>query len=507
MKRLFPIFLFVLYLLPALQAADTLTIERKVQHTLMPSGWLRAQVWQNPAMTYYRNEFALSSIALNGLYAKRGEAALTQKGNGSQYADLHAESFLPLSDKSKVFGYAGYRSGKERNVLWNENDDVELLYPYFTGDSIGGDLAREEYYFMGGYACDFGQWSLGLKLSYRASISYRQKDPRPKNVISDLRANIGATRRLNDAYRLGVGLNVRNYDQNSQVDYFADQGSTSVYHLLGLGIDYVRFAGNRFDAIYEGWGMGGSIDLLPIARNGLSLSLSADHFGFTKALTSPNYVPIVAMDRTTLSFEAVWLKQTAAREYGIKFNAEWESRDGTENLFGDPTGNVYPKIGSSKMYTNQNLTARLSAVAAQNTGKTGLGWMAVPYIGFRQMKSEHKQAARSMEIANILMGIKGNVVLKTKGMQWTAGPRIAYTANLTSRSMFTGLDGNSSIGRALLSDFAYLSDAWFDFDFTVRGDYFLKNNKALFFTSGWLHQEYAGSGRTNCWQASVGFIF
>ena len=84
----------------------------------------------------------------------------------------------------------------------------------------------------------------GITGGYRASHNYRDKDPRPRNTASDLSFALGAGYRLG-TYRLGVSADFRLYQQKSEISFLADKGSTSVYHMLGLGMDYVRFAGKQ----------------------------------------------------------------------------------------------------------------------------------------------------------------------------------------------------------------------------------------------------------------------
>lgn len=506
MKRILFILLFIPLLLPV-AATDTLTIGRKVEQTFMPSDGMRVQLWKNPAIHYYYRDFGLSSLSLQGQKEERNQAALTQKGNGSLYANLHAESFLLLSDKDRVFGEAGYRNGIEKNIYWNENDDFELLYPYFTGDSIGGDLKKEAYYFMGGYARELGAWTLGGRMRYRASLSYRQKDPRPRNIVSDLHFSLGAARRMTDNYRLGVAMHVRKYGQNSEITFYADKGATSVYHLLGLGVDYIRFAGTYFDTRYAGWGMGGSVELLPETAAGFSVSLLVDHFQFKKQLSSLSYLPLVEMKKKKAALEATWIKKIVSREYAVKFNGGWEKQEGAENIFGEPNGKVYPLLNSSVTYTNQLYHITLSAAMAEPVRANRIGWSLMPYTDYRNTESTYKSADRMMKIATFTGGIDGRILLKKGCTLWTVAAQTAYSANETGDSRLTNLDKEKSLAQALLHDFAYLTDDHWHLNLSLRADYFLRNNKALSLSSGWLHEEYAHSGKTNSWRVSIGFIY
>ena len=89
------------------------------------------------------------------------------------------------------------------------------------------------------------------------------------------------------AYRLGVSTDFRLYQQKSEISFLADKGSTSVYHMLGLGMDYVRFAGNQTGTKHQGIGWGGSIGILPVdTEKGISATVSVDRMSMDKKLSN-----------------------------------------------------------------------------------------------------------------------------------------------------------------------------------------------------------------------------
>lgn len=216
MKQRFLIILTVIVLLPIkLAAADTLTVEQKLVSEYSRMTVFRNQVWQNAAIRYDQRPFTLTDISVKGLYDQRGNAALAQEGNGKKDFSAEVNSFLVLNQSSRLFGQASYRNGRRKNVVWNENSDYSMLYPYVVGDSIGGFMKEEEYKFSGGYAYRFGKWTAGAEIGYRAVIAYRDKDPRPRNIISDLQASVALARNLNEKYTLGLSVQVRKYNQKS----------------------------------------------------------------------------------------------------------------------------------------------------------------------------------------------------------------------------------------------------------------------------------------------------
>ncbi|RGX78977.1 hypothetical protein DXA68_09395 [Bacteroides stercorirosoris] len=152
MKQRFLILSAIICLLPIkLMAADTLTVEQKIVSEYSHKAVFRNQIWQNIAIRYDLRPFSLTTVSLNGLYEERGNAALAQEGNGEKNFSAEVNSSVVLNQRNRLFGTASYRNGRRENVIWNENSDYSLIYPYVVGDSIGGYMKEEEYKFSGGY--------------------------------------------------------------------------------------------------------------------------------------------------------------------------------------------------------------------------------------------------------------------------------------------------------------------------------------------------------------------
>jgi hypothetical protein len=510
MERRPHLFFFLLSaLLPlALQAADTLTVEQKIYRLYIPSETFRTQVWQNPAINYYSHNFSFSTVRLDGFRERRGDASLTQQGNGNQGVEFQTESFLQLTESSRIFGKATYRNEEKQHIRWNENDDFDLITPYVTGDSIGGYLKGEEYGFTGGCAYAVDKWTVGGKLDYRAAITYRLRDPRPKNIVSDLNLSFALAREFVGKYRLGVGLYLRNYNQKGDVSYLGDKGKTSVYHLLGLGVDYVRFSGDQSSVNYDGWGMGGSIDFIPFTSNGLSVSLSGNRFTFKKELTGLNYAPIVGMNITSFQLETAWMHRTGnSMEYGIKLNAASKQREGTENIFGDPTGNVYPVIASISSYTNVTRQVSLTGVIAALPLPNKWGASLLPHLTYRQTQPEYKAVKRFMEISALEAGLDASTLFQVSKFIIVAKLNAEYSSNIKKNKQLTGLNTNSSLGKVLLSEYDYLSDDFIRGGVFLRGDYSFSQKNTLSLTMKWQHEKYKKCGNATNFMASVGLVF
>lgn len=176
-------------------------------------------------------------------------------------------SLLSRKDStSAVGGKVLYSNGIKRNVLWNSTSDYFLVYPYAVADSVGGDCRREQYFFSGSYAFRKGAWHYGFAGSYRALHEWREADPRPRNIVSDLTLGLSTGFRLSSGAVLDAGVKYRRYSQSSQISFYNTRGAnSSVFHLTGLGSHYARFAGSNSMATttrYGGSGIGASLSFL-----------------------------------------------------------------------------------------------------------------------------------------------------------------------------------------------------------------------------------------------------
>lgn len=512
MKRSVFLFLLLLPMCPAVasaQSADSLSVEQRRLLTETPVATFGEIATHNAAMRYRQYPFSLTTTSLNHYYDQRGDATLVQEGTASRNTSLEVESFVQLSNKSRAFGQASYRNGRREDVRWNENSDFSLIYPYVTGDSIGGFMKEEEYRFMGGYAHRLGAWTLGGQLAYRASIAYRDKDPRPRNVVSDLEASMALARLLNRSYTIGTSVHARKYTQDSSISFLADKGATSVSQMLGMGVEYIRFAGTQTSTRHAGTGMGGSVDLSPTQGNGFSASLRGDYFHFVKELNSLNYAPMVEATETTMAVDLAWTKQTRAWYRGLKIQGVKKTRNGTENIFGDASGNVYPQISSVQQYRSTAAQLTLSGMVGQPIGLSQRthGWVLLPQVGYESISSEHKEAARRFEASHLRATIELQWHWQLSKLLFTTGGGTEYLKKLRTDGLLPGITSNSSSGKALLSNIQYLSDSHVTARLFVRADYELTRRYALFLSAAYRYQHYQRSGETHAGTASLGFLF
>lgn len=351
----------------AAPAARVTAAERVMEHE---SGlWqAAAPLFANPAVRQW--QFANSLTGVGVSYDRRTDHGTIgpQKGCADYNINGGADTYTKYRT-STLWGHGRYSNGRTDDVMWCENSDADLLYPYLSADSIGGDLQREVYSFAGGYADHRGRWAWGGQLSYLAKLEYREVDPRPRNVCGTLDASLGAAYRLLPQHWLSLGIELGKYKQSNDIEFKSEMGSDKIFHLTGPAESYQRFDGAADAARYDGYRYGASLSLYPQNHRGVFAGISLSRFTFDCILTDLNRLPMASLWHNALQLRAGWLGQWHSCRLAVYGQLEASRRHGTENLFGDPASNVYPQIGSIEMF-GRNVTGLSGGLSAawQATG-------------------------------------------------------------------------------------------------------------------------------------------
>ena len=492
------------------QTADTLSLADKVVRTTSFVTEFRGEVWDNPALYYYYTPYTWTNLEANGIYHDKEEASLRQEGDKETRIGIDVRSFVKLSERSRVFGTAGYKNEKQENVIWNENIDWQLVAPYVTGDSIGGFLKGETYYFNGGYANESGLWTWGITGGYRASHNYRDKDPRPRNTASDLSFATGMAYHWN-GYRLGIAADFRLYQQNCEISFLADKGSTSVYHMLGLGMDYVRFAGTQTGVKYQGTQWGGSIGLLPIETDkGLSAVISANHMSMDKKLSGANNLTLLNLGTTSVQGNVAWMRKIKPTEYiAIKMNAYYTIRKGTEYLYGEAGGSSYGTLIS----TSPGIKIRNSQMSVEGlweklpTEQCRWGGAIVPSVAFRRLETDYNTVSRFVHVSVLESSLRARLQYRKRKLHLTAEANGGYSANLSATYSLPGLDAAKSSAQTLLANITYLSSDYGTIGARFQGDYLITKQYNLFLAIQWQMVYYKECGTPWHTVCSLGVFF
>lgn len=404
-------------------AVDSLRIDQKSFDRSRLDRMFNRGVWANSALYFFSGDYSFSEINGKGSYENGG--LLLQQGDLLKSISIHTNSFVELDKKTRIWGRAWYENSRREGVKYNNTSDFLLLYPYVTADSVGGAMKGETYAFNGGYARQLGRYTLAAELSYRATIEYRNVDPRPKNVVSDLTAKIALAREL-FGYRVALSLNAGKYKQTNSVKFVSELKNVPIYHLTGLGSDYARFRGTFLNSFYDGGSYGGSIDVMPIEGEGLSFSLARHSFSYDKLLSDLNDISINKLLTVNNKLEISYLK----RQKGVKVELQYDIRNGIENIYGSPTGQFYPLIASADNYSNKRFVGQITGLYGKNISSHTL--ILSPRVNYSNVVINYYEGQKYMKSSTVGLGASIDWSVSFRKSTLTAMLGVYYNANLNS---------------------------------------------------------------------------
>ena len=294
-----------------------------------------------------RTDFTLAGHFGQGTHPVEG----TQTGGFA----VQAQSVYDINAVSRVFGEASYRWEDCKQTRYVDSADYRLTAPYLTVDTIGGDMRRETYSFYGGYRMLKNRILWHAALQFRAEQSYRMRDPRAKNKVTDLRieASIGYQW---PQYALSLSAYGGRYKQNNEVRFYSELGETTIYHMANDTEPYARFSSNNKVSYYSGYRAGTGIFLSPVSRQpGFAAGVQYDWIRFVKELTINTQVPITALSTHTLSLQ---LGYVAAR-WRVMAQGGMELKRGQQYIYGDNANNYYQLLLISPNYRKNLFLAGL----------------------------------------------------------------------------------------------------------------------------------------------------
>lgn len=292
---------------------------------------------------------ARTDLSLSGQFG-RGTQIIegTQTGGFA----VNAQSVYDINKESRVFGDASYQWQNSQQTRYVDNADFRMTAPYLTIDTLGGDMRRETYSFYGGYRMLRNHILWHAALRFRAEQSYRMRDPRAKNKVTDLCAEASVGYQWT-RYALSLHAYGGRYKQNNEIRFYSELGETTIYHMVNDTEPYARFSSNNKVSYYGGYRAGIGLQLLP--TQGFIAGVQYDWFHFVKELLINTQVPIASLNTHTLTAQFGYV----ATHWRVLATAGIEFKRGNQYLYGDNANNYYQLLLISPNYKRNTMIANI----------------------------------------------------------------------------------------------------------------------------------------------------
>ena len=468
--RTFLTIILILLSVLAHAANDSIPIATKIN-----DGWEKYGNFislEKPSVKVLTRKYSLTSVSVGTTLRNESRAVMPHFGKGEISGNFNANTFI-THKKGATWGNASYTNGKIADVQFNETSDYAMLYPYTLGDSVGGDLRFQNYRFGGGVntALD-SNWKLGIEAQYRADLAYRQIDPRPKNLVTDLDATIGASRRIAGKYIIGLDLNAGKYKQTNSLRFFSELGVPNVVHFTGLGTQYYRFQGSNYENYYKGYSTGGSVGLAS-KSDGWFGNIGYKYFTFQKIISTLNELPMARATEHCANAELAYLYDRSTH-WSIKAQTEFRHKTGVENIFGDAADNVYPMILSLAQFSSYDSNTELSTLYGQNNDIHS--WNVSMSLSYLSHSEKYKSPAQNLTLAHAGGKIGGQYGYKGNSLHISISTDLGFYAS-TRHDLL--LYGNSIWQSPIRQTYEILSGHFIQSNTSFRISYSLGNDIAI----------------------------
>lgn len=457
------------------------------------------------ATAYFRQEHSYTELWGQLDWRREDEAFEPAVGNGLLQGAFHVVSFLRLDARSVAFGGADYENGQKRNVLWNSSSDYEMLRPYVTADSIGGDLQHEQYRFYGGYARTDGRFNYGIMAAYRAQHEYRQVDPRPRNITAELTVDLSAGY-LWKKHVVGAAAGVRVYKQEQSVEFYDPNGAnTSVLHFTGLGTFYQRYSGTTYTSVrFNGMGWHAALTLVPQRHDGWYALVDYDRLKVDRKLPSANMAKLTTLTVQTLTAGVAYRKTGRHFDWGVSATGAYGLRQGVENVIGSAT-ETHLTVASQTLYGNHAVNARMEGVMSW---KRSIGvWTLRPSVGFYWENEEYEYPQRKMEVARMNAGATIGFTRRQNAWLWDARLGGYYTANMDGTFNIPFDYTDLKLYQYLQSTYLRQSDDWTTVQAGLRVQRKVSQGMAAFVSAAYVKGFYGGSLQDDSLCVGAGLCF
>ncbi len=295
-----------------------------------------------------------AEMSMKYTYERSPQAVVQQDGRGVNQLEIAANAHHILDAHSKTWGTVSYTNACTWDVQGTETSDYHLVAPYIMSDTIGGNIKSERYYFNAGYAWHSKRWTVGGALSYRALLAYRDRDPRPKNRVGHLYADISAAYALTNRHLLSVHLGGQKYKQSSSLEFKNPHKVVKEYHETGLGTVYARFTGDKTNNDIQGQAYQTSLALYPQQLSGFGAQIDWGTMQLEKKLNGFNELPLTDLEINSYKLLAYFKRVNTHNKWRVQTLANVLARRGTENIFGTDATTTFEKI-SERQYYDQNV--------------------------------------------------------------------------------------------------------------------------------------------------------
>lgn len=485
---------------------DTLSHLNKINQQYNNERDFKTNYFYNPATMSDYSSSSFTSVQI-GYTADDNKAYRQIVGQKHNSYGLTTNSYQKISENMSIWGKASYSSNQTKGMQWNENLDVDRIFPYVVSDSVRADLDIEKYHFLGGFSQKINRFTIGLEGEYSAQMGSRSRDPRNKTITSDLLLKFGINYHIHKALEVGAYIQGEKYTQNNHIRFASLLGYPILYQMTSFGNYNYMFSGGSSDTktLFEqfGYEYGGYIsnrdakDFYVLFRQG-----NSDLVKSTDGIYSSQYDIADVQDKFTIIEGGKFFGNDRQR-YGLKLQYGFKQRLGSEYGYSNNT-NVLEQIYKQVSYRRQVYNYRADIIYQLTASHVSLGFM--PFINYEEYDERRLRPLNGQKWKSLTLGIAADFKAElSKQNSITIQPYFSHKT-VNNKDYLFDTTGNEAIRDWVLNDYNYLSSDVTTLGATFRYDIKMNKVPGLFVSFNWENNQILKQNN-NYTSLQLGVIF
>ncbi|WP_413531867.1 DUF6850 family outer membrane beta-barrel protein [Empedobacter brevis] len=459
--------------------AQNNSVERYLKNNL-PNNKFFDSINTGIANQIFSNKDNYTALSAN-YYNAVEKNSIQQKGDGTTNYSFKVVSNFLIDSTNYVWGNVHYKNGKRKNIKWNESSDYDKIYPYIMADSVGGNIATEEYFVQGGYNRKLNKFNFGILAEYRALLEYRNRDPRPKNTISDLNIGLGISTEITKNKLLSLNVILNKYTQSNVLKFFNQLGNPEVFHFSGMGIYNNLFKSNNKRAYYDGNGTEFQLAYLNKTKKGLMASASFSSLSIDKIMLDLQGIVSNNIDEKKYKFNISYSTPELSFFKGIRISTEMQKRKGTEGIFYNETSSNYKKIGEATRYFHDNNNVRFVSLFELIKSSKIHHLALSPFVNYSSLNERYTEPFIQQKIEKITFGFESDLLYQlNKKSIINIGFELGLNKNLSNNWNSNYRYNKQSIQEMMNQNFRNLSSNNYYTNLSYRQNYSINEKYSIF---------------------------
>lgn len=450
----------------------------------------------NAASLYFLPRVEYGTLSLD-ISHQKGAFKPIMSAKESSGVGLFTEKYRFFKNTVLYGSFSGNKRW-DKNVNYSNVNNPYRVTPYLMLDTVGNDENDREFYQLkGAIASAFGKSVFGASLNYQVGLMAQNRDPRAKNLVTQLQVKPGYFLQLKN---INIGFNVgySYFSEDIQVKNIEQNRLDNMYYLLGLR-SAITLRDNSFLRLYKRNGYNAEVQFsnqwLTFFAGGEMSNETADdgEYGWS---VQRNFA---RLKQKNFYVNGIFTFSPKNNLHQLKSFAKLDACKGTEII--QKKESIPPfdivdwvTIAENDSYTKQQLQISLDYTITRMQTAFTRNYVIGFEADYAKELEEYLVFKDKKELSNLEISTYFIKQFICKSAMLSFKPILSYNLNLESSLSITDFSQTPDIvlppyytvieNRLVRPDFTYFTTNYFSPELRITYEKALRNSKNKFFVKG-----------------------